>query len=161
MKFDEEIIINIHSLQETKKLAKKLANFLFSPLNFGLIGELGSGKTTFIREILLSLNIKGNIKSPTYTIVESYEILLDNKLIEIYHFDAYRINNITEWYEAGFDEYFKDNSLTFIEWINKIELLNKFIDIEIKIVINDNYRIFFIKAKTAKGLNYLNMLFDN
>lgn len=161
MKHDKEIIVNIHSLQETKKLAKKLANFLFVPLNFGLIGELGAGKTTFIREILSHLNIKGNIKSPTYTILESYETLLKNKLIEIYHFDAYRINNITEWYEGGFDEYFKDNSLTFIEWVNKIELLNKFIDIEIKIVIDDNYRIFFIKAKTDKGLNYLNTLFDN
>ena len=78
-----------------------------------LRGDLGAGKTTFVRHLLGALGVRGRIKSPTYAVVEPYE--LENGA-NIWHFDFYRFNDPDEWEEAGFRELFASPGLKLVEW---------------------------------------------
>ena len=80
-----------------------------------LRGDLGSGKTTFVRHLLKALGVTGRIKSPTYAVVEPYT-LAD---LSIWHFDFYRFNDPNEWEEAGFREIFASPGLKLVEWPEK------------------------------------------
>lgn len=79
-----------------------------------LRGDLGAGKTTFVRHLLAALGVQGRIKSPTYAVVESYA--LDAPALNIWHFDFYRFNDPDEWEEAGFRELFASPGLKLAEW---------------------------------------------
>jgi tRNA threonylcarbamoyladenosine biosynthesis protein TsaE len=80
-----------------------------------LRGELGAGKTTLVRHLLQALGVQGRIKSPTYTIVEAYE-LAD---LSIWHCDFYRFNDPAEWEDAGLRELFAAPGLKLVEWPDK------------------------------------------
>jgi tRNA threonylcarbamoyladenosine biosynthesis protein TsaE len=80
-----------------------------------LQGDLGAGKTTFVRHLLKSLGVEGRIKSPTYAVVEPYTLPEMN----IWHFDFYRFNDPREWEEAGFRDIFASTGLKLIEWPEK------------------------------------------
>ena len=85
-----------------------------------LQGNLGAGKTTLVRGFLEGLGFKGRVKSPTYTLLESYEISQENGLIlTVNHFDLYRFNDDEEWEAAGFREAFNSQSICLIEWPEK------------------------------------------
>ena len=81
-----------------------------------LSGDLGAGKTTFVRHLLSALGVQGRIKSPTYAVVESYTLTSD---LNIWHFDFYRFNDPREWEEAGFRDIFASQGLKLVEWPEK------------------------------------------
>lgn len=82
-----------------------------------LQGELGAGKTTLVRGFLRSLGYLGVVKSPTYTLVESYHFNHNHKLIVVvHHFDFYRVKHSQEIEEMGIRDYFTEQSICLIEW---------------------------------------------
>ena len=97
---------------DTARLAEALASQVAMPATLFLRGDLGVGKTTFARYFLRALGVTGPVKSPTYTLVEPYE--LANGML--YHFDLYRINDPWELELAGFTEMFEEPSVRLIEW---------------------------------------------
>ncbi len=86
-----------------------------------LHGELGAGKTTFVRHLLRALGVPGRIKSPTYAVVESYslEAIPPREPMDIWHFDFYRFSDPREWEDAGFRDIFASPGLKLVEWPEK------------------------------------------
>ncbi len=121
-----EYVYTSNSQEDTLSFAKQFAEKLNKDDVIILSGELGSGKTKFVEGILSYFNLENQISSPTFTIVNQY----DAENFPIYHFDVYRLKNISEFYELGGDEYF-GNGLCLIEWGEMIEeaLPEKYIEI--------------------------------
>ena len=101
---------------DTKNFAKKLASKLQPQDVIVLTGELGSGKTKFTEGFLSYFGLGNEISSPTFTIVNEYK----KENINIYHFDVYRLEDSSEFYEIGGEEYF-ENGICLIEWGELIE----------------------------------------
>jgi len=99
-----------------------LAKAIQPNLTVYLHGDLGAGKTTLVRGLLHALGHVGKVKSPTYTLVEPYEIKYNvTSSLMLYHFDLYRFNDEEEWESAGFRDYFNANSVCVIEWPEKAQ----------------------------------------
>ena len=113
MIFDSHYDLNDES--ETLRVAENMANHLRPGMNLYLKGELGAGKTTFARGILRGLGYEEKVKSPTYTLVETYNL----EKFTICHFDLYRFKGEHEWNDAGFREYFNKSSICLVEWPEK------------------------------------------
>lgn len=107
-----EETLSLPTEEATRALAVRLAVELVAPATVFLRGDLGVGKTTFTRYFLRACGVSGAVKSPTYTLLEPYE-LADGPL---YHFDLYRINDPWELELAGFAELFDERALRFVEW---------------------------------------------
>jgi len=99
----------------TLELGGALAACLEPGLIVYLRGDLGAGKTTLVRGILRALGYTGAVRSPTYTLVELYEV----SRLDLHHFDFYRFHDPREWIDAGFRESFDDRSVSLIEWPEK------------------------------------------
>ena len=113
-----------------------------------LRGDLGAGKTTFVRHLLKALGVAGRIKSPTYAVVEPYEL----GDLAIWHFDFYRFNDPHEWEDAGFREIFASPGLKLVEWPEKAGPHLPQADLRIHIeVVADDARVLTLTAFTATG----------
>jgi tRNA threonylcarbamoyladenosine biosynthesis protein TsaE len=129
-----EKVLNIlsHSPEETLGLANKLVN-LFTPQDVLVLkGPLGSGKTVFVRGLAKALGLDENkVNSPSFTIVNEYPG--DNSL---YHFDLYRLADVDELIEIGWDEYMNREGLMVVEWGEKAKeyLPNRYYELEFKII---------------------------
>jgi len=111
-------------------------------------GDLGAGKTTLVRYLLRALGITGRIKSPTYAVVEPYE--LPN--LNIWHFDFYRFNDPREWEEAGFRDIFASQGLKLVEWPEKAQGYLPQADLEVDLQVEpDQTRRVLLKANTSSG----------
>lgn len=97
--------------EETKALAKKIANHLEPKMTILLEGQLGAGKTTFTKGVAEALGIKRIIKSPTYTLIKEYT---DGRL-PLYHMDLYRMEDMEDE-DLGLEEYFYGEGVTLVEW---------------------------------------------
>jgi len=103
------------SVSDTKKIAKSLALKRKNHV-YALVGDLGAGKTTFVRAFLRALGVKSRITSPTFLIIRSYG--------NIYHIDCYRIDKPSELVKLGFKEILKNkNNIVLIEWAGRIRKL--------------------------------------
>lgn len=147
----------LNDLVATNKLAKLIADVIVRNFVVTLSGNLGTGKTTLTREILRNLGVIGSIKSPTFTLVEPYQ-LADYTL---YHFDLYRFSDPEEWFDAGFDEYFTMHQVSFIEWAEKAQGLIPQIDWQISINFQHGIRELTIDSLTLTGDTCLTKLINN
>ena len=110
-------IIETNSEKETRQLGEALAKEAKPGEIYTLIGDLGVGKTIFTQGFAKGLGIEEPVSSPTFTIVQIY----DEGRIPFYHFDVYRIGDIEEMDEIGYEDYFYGEGVCLIEWANLIE----------------------------------------
>ncbi len=112
--------IEIKSINGLSSASKEFFSLLKGEKVFALYGQMGAGKTTFIKAICTELGVKGRMSSPTFSLINEY---LTSSGQKIYHFDFYRIKSEKEAFDLGYEEYFYSGNYCFIEWPDKIENL--------------------------------------
>lgn len=132
-------IIETTSPKETEELGIKMGQEAKPGEVYTLIGDLGVGKTVFTQGIAKGLQITDPISSPTFTIVQVYE----EGRIPFYHFDVYRIGDIEEMDEIGYEDYIYGEGLTMIEWANLIQE-----------ILPEHHRQITIEKDLEKGFDY-------
>lgn len=133
------MIFESYSANDTKEFAKQMGKEVKSGDVLCLLGDLGVGKTVFTQGFAEGLEITEPISSPTFTLVQEYE----EGRLPFYHFDVYRIVDIDEMEEIGFDEYIFGNGVCLIEWANLI-----------KEILPDHLKVITIEKDLEKGFDY-------
>lgn len=133
------MMIESFSAEDTFALGKKIGETAAPGTVYTLIGDLGVGKTVFTQGIAEGLGIAEPICSPTFTIVQVYE----EGRLPFYHFDVYRIGDVEEMDEIGYEDYFYGEGLTIIEWANLIEE-----------ILPESYQQITIEKDLEKGFDY-------
>ena len=132
-------IIETYSAQETYDLGKKIGEQLSPGSVLTLVGDLGVGKTVFSQGLAEGLGITEPVNSPTFTIIQIYE----GGRLPFYHFDVYRIGDISEMDEIGCEDYFWGDGVCLIEWANLIEE-----------ILPEHYTEITIEKNPEKGFDY-------
>ncbi len=132
-------IMESNSAAETFALGEKIGRECVPGQVYTLIGDLGVGKTVFTQGVAKGLGIEGPVNSPTFTIVQIYE---DGR-IPFYHFDVYRIGDVEEMDEIGYEDCFYGEGLCLIEWANLIEE-----------ILPEHYSRITIEKDLEKGFDY-------
>ncbi|WP_028863958.1 tRNA (adenosine(37)-N6)-threonylcarbamoyltransferase complex ATPase subunit type 1 TsaE [Psychromonas aquimarina] len=140
--------------EQTVAFGSRLSGACESPVCIYLHGDLGAGKTTLTRGFIQGLGHKGNVKSPTYTLVEPYE-LAD---WQVYHFDLYRLGDPEELEFMGIRDYFSDTSHCLVEWPERGEGVLPPPDIDLTLSYAGEQRVIELQANTEAGLRVLNKL---
>jgi len=140
----------------TLQLGRRLASVIEPGLYIALSGNIGTGKTTLTRGILRGLGYPGTVKSPTYTLVELYNL----SGIDLYHFDFYRFNDPQEWVDAGFRDYFAPHNVCLVEWPERAQTVLPVPDIAIMLNEEAGARRARIGAETERGKRCLERLPD-
>ena len=125
----------ITSVEGLKNTAAKLIRQFPDNRIFALYGKMGAGKTTFIQAICNSLGSTDNVTSPTFAIINEYNTA---DLSSIFHFDFYRIENLEEAYDLGYEDYIYSGNYCFIEWPEMIESLLPENIVEVKIEVQED-----------------------
>ncbi len=126
--------IHITSQDELPDVARAILKAIGRRSVVAFRGEMGAGKTTLIREILAQMGSDDTVTSPTFAIVNQYNTEGGRR---VYHFDFYRINDIREAYDFGYEEYFYSGDLCLVEWPEKIEQLLPDDAVNIRITVDD------------------------
>jgi len=117
-----------------------------------LRGDLGAGKTTLVRHLLHALGVRGRIKSPTYAVVEPYEL----PGMAVWHFDFYRFSDPREWVDAGFRDIFASTGLKIAEWPDKATGCLPIADLVVELAVGDDgVRQATLTAQTPTGAQLL------
>lgn len=142
-----EQMIETHSAEETFAFGKKIGECAKPGQVYSLVGDLGVGKTVFTQGVAAGLGIAESVNSPTFTILQIYE----GGRLPFYHFDVYRIGDVTEMDEIGYEDCFYGEGVCLIEWANLIEeiLPENYIRIEIEknLLSGFDYRTIRIKQR--------------
>ncbi|MGN0399686.1 MAG: tRNA (adenosine(37)-N6)-threonylcarbamoyltransferase complex ATPase subunit type 1 TsaE [Blautia sp.] len=139
------MIIETNSAGETFELGQKIGREAKPGQIYTLDGDLGTGKTVFTQGVASGLGITEPVNSPTFTIVQQYE----GGTLPFYHFDVYRIGDVEEMEEIGYDDYFFGQGICLIEWAQLIEELLPESVISIK-----------IEKNPAKGFDYRKIIIE-
>lgn len=131
----------------TLALGAALAAGLEPGLTIYLRGDLGAGKTTLARGVLRALSYEGAVKSPTYTLVEVYEL----SRLHLHHFDFYRFRDPREWIDAGFRESFNGRNVSLIEWPERAGGLLPPADVEIVLELHGTGRNAALTSSSEAG----------
>jgi len=135
----ENMVIETRSPEETFALGKKIGEMARPGEIYTLTGDLGVGKTVFTQGVAAGIGITEPVSSPTFTIIQEY----DSGRLPFYHFDVYRIGDIEEMDEIGYDDYFFGQGICLIEWANLIEE-----------ILPENRREIVIEKDLEKGFDY-------
>ncbi len=139
-------------LDATHAVAAKLARALVPPMVIGLVGDLGAGKTALVRALIQSLAPSTRVKSPTYTLIESYEL----PALTIHHLDLYRLRHPYELGELGLPELLTDDAVMLIEWPDKGGDETPARDLTLRLTrIDDESRFLLLEPLSAAGLAFV------
>lgn len=133
------MIFETYSAEETFAIGKRIGEQARPGDVFTLVGDLGVGKTVLTQGVAEGLGIKEPVNSPTFTIVQIYE----EGRLPFYHFDVYRIGDVEEMDEIGYEDYFYGEGVCLIEWANLIEE-----------ILPDTFHEIRIEKNLTKGLDY-------
>lgn len=133
------IVVETYSAEETFELGRKLGQEAESGEIYTLIGDLGVGKTVFTQGVAKGLGIDEPVNSPTFTILQSYE----GGRLPFYHFDVYRIGDVEEMEEIGYEDCFYGKGVCLIEWANLV-----------KEILPEHYRRITLEKDPEKGFDY-------
>lgn len=106
------------SVEDTSAFGERLGEILVPGDVLALQGGLGAGKTSLVHSIARGLGIQTPVSSPTFTLLFEHTVSLKN--MAMYHFDAYRLHDVFDWYDAGFNEYIDAGGVCVIEWADRI-----------------------------------------
>ena len=134
-----EQIIETYSPEETYALGEEIGKKACPGQVYTLIGDLGAGKTVFTQGVARGLDILEAVNSPTFTIMQIYE----TGRMPFYHFDVYRIGDVEEMEEIGYEDFFYGQGICLIEWANLIEE-----------ILPENYIRITIEKQPDKGFDY-------
>ncbi len=138
----------------TLTLGARIARALEPGLTFYLRGELGAGKTTLVRGVLRALGHAGPVRSPTYTLVELYDV----SRLHLHHFDFYRFQDPREWIDAGFRESFNGRTVSLIEWPERAGGSLPPADVEIVLELHGSGRNAALTSSSVAGQKCLTLL---
>ncbi len=129
--------LQLNNLSDLDTVAQKFVDMMGNRNVFAFYGEMGAGKTTFIKAICKAMGVTEKITSPTFSLINEYQMGDGNS---IYHFDFYRIKNIEEAYDFGYEDYFYSGNVCFIEWPGLVESLLPENAVEVKITVGEDER---------------------
>lgn len=138
-------VIESHSAEDTFALGRRLGESARPSEVYTLVGDLGVGKTVFTQGVAAGLGITEPVNSPTFTIVQVYE----EGRIPFYHFDVYRIGDVEEMDEIGYEDCFYGEGICLIEWANLIEE-----------ILPEHYGRITIEKDLEKGFDYRRITFE-
>ncbi len=141
------------SLAQLQAVAQRLASCSFESLLIYFYGDIGAGKTTFVQSYLAGMGYTGMVKSPTFSLIESYQI----ESIELFHLDLYRLDTADELYSIGIDDCMGQNCQLLVEWPQKGFPILPEPDLEIHLDKNHDFaqRQLKIVASSSKGIKLL------
>ncbi|MGH8807011.1 MAG: tRNA (adenosine(37)-N6)-threonylcarbamoyltransferase complex ATPase subunit type 1 TsaE [Noviherbaspirillum sp.] len=149
---------HLHDEAGTAALGASLARALTPGMNIYLHGDLGAGKTALTRALLHAAGHEGHVKSPTYTLAEPYTVTIDGRAVEVIHFDLYRLAGPEEFLDAGFREYFNENTVCIIEWPENAAGVLPAPDIKVLLGISGHGRDIELQALSDQGFQCLDRL---
>jgi len=155
---EAQLALPLPDLRATQRLAERLAARLDPGFVLFLSGDLGAGKTTFARALLRALGYTGRVKSPTFTLLECYEL----PSFRLYHFDFYRLSSDRAWLDAGFDDYLGGSGVAVIEWPEHAAASLPTPDLRVRLdfdpAAGDDARVARLDAGSPRGLACLKAL---
>lgn len=127
-------IFVIGTIDEISDVAQEFLDVYEESRLFAFYGEMGVGKTTFIKALCEKLGVQSDTKSPTFSIINIYK---NSSGQEFYHFDCYRIEKITDFINIGYEEYFNSGSYCFVEWAEHVEQVLTDDVVRVKMTLNE------------------------
>ena len=146
--------IDLPDETSTGQLARLFASCLLNGVVLAFRGEIGAGKTCFIRAMLRALGVTSAVKSPTFSLVESYPC----QNLQVHHFDLYRIQDEDELDYIGFRDYFDSDAVCCVEWPERMTRGFVVADLVFTLSVKGSGRLMMIEAMSSAGENMLSCL---